>query len=177
MTAHAHQDLDQLSINTIRTLSMDAVQQAKSGHPGTPMAMAPVVYTLWQRFLRFDPDEPDLAESRSLRAVDRSCLDAALFDAPPGRCEVGQSEVRGLGTPAVSLDDIRHFRQLDSKCPGTSRIPSDVRRRDDDRSARDRAWRPASGWRWRRDGWRRTSTGPASRCSTTTSTRSAETAT
>src|SRR4029453_15013107 len=51
-------DLDQLSINTIRTLSMDAVQQAKSGHPGTPMAMAPVVYTLWQHFLRFDPEDP-----------------------------------------------------------------------------------------------------------------------
>ncbi len=48
----------QLSINTIRTLSMDAVQQAKSGHPGTPMSMAPVVYCLWQRFLRFDPDDP-----------------------------------------------------------------------------------------------------------------------
>ena len=50
--------MDQLCINTIRTLSMDAVQQANSGHPGTPMAMAPVVYTLWQQFLRFDPDDP-----------------------------------------------------------------------------------------------------------------------
>jgi transketolase len=50
--------IDQLCINTIRTLSMDAVQQANSGHPGTPMAMAPVAFTLWQRFLRFDPDDP-----------------------------------------------------------------------------------------------------------------------
>ncbi|HYX69953.1 MAG TPA: transketolase, partial [Terriglobales bacterium] len=50
--------LDELSINTIRTLSMDAVQQANSGHPGTPMAMAPVVYCLWQRLLRFDPEDP-----------------------------------------------------------------------------------------------------------------------
>ena len=50
--------LDQLCINTIRTLSMDAVQQANSGHPGTPMALAPVIFTLWQRFLRFDPDDP-----------------------------------------------------------------------------------------------------------------------
>ena len=58
MTAQAHQELTQLSINTIRTLSMDAVQQAKSGHPGTPMAMAPVVYTLWQHFLRYDPENP-----------------------------------------------------------------------------------------------------------------------
>src|SRR5947207_9126869 len=51
-------DISQLSINTIRTLSMDAVQQANSGHPGTAMAMAPVIYTLWQEFLRFDPNDP-----------------------------------------------------------------------------------------------------------------------
>src|SRR5213080_1274708 len=58
-TAMSHQaPIEQLSINTIRTLSMDAVQAANSGHPGTPMAMAPVVYTLWQQFLRFDPDDP-----------------------------------------------------------------------------------------------------------------------
>ena len=54
----AQQDIDQLCINTIRTLAMDAVQQAHSGHPGAPMALAPVVYCLWQRFLRFDPDHP-----------------------------------------------------------------------------------------------------------------------
>src|SRR5271169_6036359 len=52
------QQLDTLSINTIRTLSMDAVQKANSGHPGTPMALAPVAYTLWQNFLRFDPQDP-----------------------------------------------------------------------------------------------------------------------
>ena len=51
-------EIDTLCVNTIRTLSMDGVQQANSGHPGTPMAMAPVVYTLWQDFLRFDPDDP-----------------------------------------------------------------------------------------------------------------------
>src|SRR4029434_2876735 len=50
--------LDQLCINTIRTLSIDAVQQAKSGHPGTPMALAPLVYTLWHRVMRFDPQDP-----------------------------------------------------------------------------------------------------------------------
>src|SRR5690349_9956777 len=54
----AHTALDQLAIDTIRTLAMDAVQEASSGHPGTPMAMAPVAYTLWQRFLRFDPNDP-----------------------------------------------------------------------------------------------------------------------
>lgn len=50
--------IDQLCIDTIRTLAIDAVQQAKSGHPGTPMALAPVIYTLWQQFLRFDPEDP-----------------------------------------------------------------------------------------------------------------------
>src|SRR6266513_6273347 len=53
-----NQKMDELCINTIRTLAMDAVQKANSGHPGTPMALAPVVYCLWQRFLRFDPDDP-----------------------------------------------------------------------------------------------------------------------
>src|SRR5207244_13273468 len=58
MSNATHTDLDQLAINTIRTLSMDAIQAANSGHPGTPMAMAPVAYELWQRFLRFDPEDP-----------------------------------------------------------------------------------------------------------------------
>lgn len=51
------QEMTQLAINTIRTLSIDAVQQAKSGHPGTPMALAPLVYTIWNRFMRFEPDQ------------------------------------------------------------------------------------------------------------------------
>ena len=75
--------LDQLAINTIRTLSIDAVQQAKSGHPGTPMALAPLVYTIWNRVMRFDPAGSDLAEPRSLRALERPRLDAALVGAPP----------------------------------------------------------------------------------------------
>ena len=54
----ASDDLDQLAINTIRTLSIDAVQQAKSGHPGTPMALAPLAYTIWNRVMRFDPEDP-----------------------------------------------------------------------------------------------------------------------
>ena len=77
--------LDRLAINTIRTLAMDAVQQANSGHPGTPMAMAPVAYDLWQRHLRFDPERSHLAEPRPLRAVDGPRVDAALLDAAPRR--------------------------------------------------------------------------------------------
>jgi transketolase len=57
-TLMAGQQIDQLSINTIRTRAMDAVQQANSGHPGTPMALAPIAYTLWQQFLRYDPADP-----------------------------------------------------------------------------------------------------------------------
>ena len=104
-------DIDELCINTIRTLSMDAVQKANSGHPGTPMALAPVAYALWQQFLRYDPEGARLAQPRPLRAVERACLDAALFHDPSCRRA-------GQGRPGLSLDDIKQFRQLDSKCPG-----------------------------------------------------------
>ena len=82
--------IEQLAINTIRTLSMDAVQAANSGHPGTPMALAPVAYALWQHVLRYDPDAPALAGPRSVRALVRPCLDAALFAVAPGRGEAAR---------------------------------------------------------------------------------------
>jgi transketolase len=111
-------DLGQLSINTIRTLSMDAVQKANSGHPGTPMAMAPVVYTLWQRHLRYDPANP-LWPNRDrfvLSAGHASMvLYATLFLASVREVD---HDGRPTGEPAVSLDDIKAFRQIDSKCPG-----------------------------------------------------------
>lgn len=117
MATHSS-DLDQLSINTIRTLSMDAVQQAKSGHPGTPMAMAPVVYTLWQHFLRFDPENPIWPNrDRFVLSIGHaSMLLYSVLHLAGVKSVNPKYEV--LGTPAVSLDDIRHFRQLDSKCPG-----------------------------------------------------------
>ena len=83
-------DLDRLTINTIRTLSMDAVQKANTGHPGTPMALAPVAYQLWQNHLRYDPDESALAEPRPVRAVVRPCFDAAVFAAASGGREGGR---------------------------------------------------------------------------------------
>ena len=89
----AGSDMVQLSINTIRTLSIDAVQQAKSGHPGTPMALAPLIYTIWNRDMQFDPLEPDLAQSRPLRAVQWSCLDAALVRSLPHRNPGGECEL------------------------------------------------------------------------------------
>src|SRR5579871_6166614 len=110
--------LDQLCVNTIRTLSIDAVQQANSGHPGTPMAMAPVVYCVWQRFLRFDPQHP-IWPNRDrfvLSAGHASMLLYSLLHLTGVRSVNPKYET--LGTPSVTLDDIKRFRQLDSKCPG-----------------------------------------------------------
>ena len=112
------QDIDQLCINTIRTLAMDAVQQAHSGHPGAPMALAPVVYCLWQRFLRFDPNHP-IWPSRDrfvLSAGHASMLLYAMLHLAGVKAVNPKYEV--LGELSVSLDDIKRFRQLDSKCPG-----------------------------------------------------------
>ncbi len=109
---------DQLCINTIRTLAMDAVQAANSGHPGTPMALAPVAYWLWNRLLRFDPADP-IWPNRDrfvLSAGHASMLLYSLLHL----CGVKavNSEYEQLGQPAVTLDDIKRFRQLESKCPG-----------------------------------------------------------
>jgi transketolase len=114
----AQQDLDQLCINTIRTLAMDAVQQAHSGHPGAPMALAPAVYCLWQRFLRFDPDHP-IWPNRDrfvLSAGHASMLLYAMLHLTGVKAVNPKYEV--LGELSVSLDDIKRFRQLDSRCPG-----------------------------------------------------------
>jgi transketolase len=111
-------DLDLLAINTIRTLAMDAVQQANSGHPGTPMAMAPVAYTLWQRHLRFDPNDP-IWPNRDrfvLSMGHASMLLYALLHLSGVKAVNPKYET--LGDLSVSLDDIKRFRQLDSKCPG-----------------------------------------------------------
>src|SRR5919109_1934614 len=111
-------DLDELCINTIRTLSIDAIQKANSGHPGTPMAMAPVAYTLWQRFLRFDPQDP-IWPGRDrfvLSAGHASMLLYSLLHLTGVKAVDPDYEV--LGEPSVSLDDIKSFRQLDSKAPG-----------------------------------------------------------
>jgi transketolase len=111
-------ELDQLSINTIRTLSIDAVQQAKSGHPGTPMALAPLVYTLWNRVMRFDPLDP-IWPDRDRFVLSNGHASMLLWSVLhlTGTRAVNADYER-LGQPAVSLDDIRHFRQLGSKAPG-----------------------------------------------------------
>jgi transketolase len=111
-------DIDQLSINTIRTLSIDAIQKANSGHPGTPMAMAPVAYTIWQRFLRFDPVNP-IWPNRDrfvLSAGHASMLLYSLLHLAGVRAVDPDYEVEGR--QSVTLDDIKCFRQLDSKAAG-----------------------------------------------------------
>ena len=112
------QDIDQLCIDTIRTLSIDAIQKASSGHPGTPMALAPVAYTLWQRFLRFDPADPIWANRDRfvLSAGHASMLLYSLLYLTEVRAVEPDYEV--VGRPSVSLDDIESFRQLDSRAPG-----------------------------------------------------------
>src|SRR5215510_3324860 len=110
--------LDQLCINTIRTLAIDAVQAANSGHPGTPMAMAPVAYCLWQRFLRFDPEHP-IWPNRDrfvLSLGHASTLLYSLLHLAGVKAVNPKYEV--LGTLAVPLEDLQHFRQLGSRCPG-----------------------------------------------------------
>ena len=111
-------DLDTLSINTIRTLSMDAVQQANSGHPGTPMALAPVAYALWQRILRFDPDDP-IWPNRDRFVLSIGHASMLLYSLLHlAGVKAVNPKYETLGELAVSLDDIKHFRQLDSRCPG-----------------------------------------------------------
>jgi transketolase len=111
-------DLDQLAINTIRTLSIDAVQQAKSGHPGTPMALAPLVYTLWNRVLRFDPKDP-IWPNRDRFVLSNGHASMLLWSVLHlTGTQAVNAEYEVLGEPSVTLDAIRHFRQLGSKTPG-----------------------------------------------------------
>ena len=113
-----NEQLDQLAINTIRTLSMDAVQQAKSGHPGTPMALAPLVYTIWNRVMRFDPQDP-IWPNRDRFVLSNGHASMLLWSVLHlTGTQAVNANYETLGQPSVSLDDIRHFRQLDSKAPG-----------------------------------------------------------
>jgi transketolase len=117
-TPSSSTDLDRLSIDTIRTLSMDAVQKANSGHPGTPMALAPVAFHLWQNHLRYDPAEPLWANrDRFVLSVGHASMLLYSMLHLSGIKAVDH-DGKPTGKPAVSLDDIKHFRQLDSNTPG-----------------------------------------------------------
>ncbi len=111
-------NIDQLAINTIRILAADAIQNAKSGHPGTPLGAAPTAYTLWQRYLRYDPAAPEWMNRDRflLSAGHASMLLYALIHLAGIK---GSPEVYGdAERPAITLDDIKHFRHGDSRCPG-----------------------------------------------------------
>lgn len=117
-TAVPQQTLDQLCINTIRTLSIDAVQQANSGHPGAPMGLAPVVYSLWQYFLRYDPADP-LWPNRDrfvLSAGHASMLLYSTLHLAGVRAVNKNGEVQK--ELSVPMDEIKRFRQLGSRTPG-----------------------------------------------------------
>jgi transketolase len=111
-------ELDELCIATIRTLCIDAVQAANSGHPGTPIGIAPLTYLLWQRFLRFDPADP-IWPNRDRYVLSSGHASALLWSMLHlTRVQAVDPDYEVLGRPAVSLDDLRRFRQLDSRAPG-----------------------------------------------------------
>ena len=114
----AQTDVAQLAINTIRTLSIDAVQAANSGHPGRPMAFAPLVYTIWNRVMRFDPQDP-IWPNRDRFVLSNGHASMLLWSILylTGTQAVN-AEYETVGEPAVTLDDIKRFRQLGSKAPG-----------------------------------------------------------
>jgi len=118
--AHVAQatDVDQVAINTIRTLAIDAIQKANSGHPGTPMGAAPTAYTLWQQFLRYDPEQP-MWPNRDrfvLSSGHASMLLYALIHL--AGVKAANPSYEKVGSEAVTLDDIKTFRQEASRCPG-----------------------------------------------------------
>src|SRR6202021_3996537 len=108
---------DQLCINTIRTLSIDAVQQANSGHPGTPMALAPLVYTIWNRAMRFDPQDP-IWPNRDRFVLSNGHASMLLWSILHlTGVQAVNADYENLGQPSVTLDDIRRFRNIDRKRP------------------------------------------------------------
>ena len=111
-------EMEQLAINTIRTLSIDAVQAAKSGHPGTPMALAPLVYTIWNRAMNFDPQDP-IWPNRDRFVLSNGHASMLLWSILHlTGVQAVNADYEILGQPSVTQDDIRRFRQLDSKAPG-----------------------------------------------------------
>ncbi len=165
-------EIDQRSIDTIRTLTIDAVQKANSGHAGAPMGLAPVAFTLWNHYLRYDPANPHWPNrDRFVLSVGHASM---LLYSLLHLAEVAEKD--GGNAPAVSLEDIKKFRQLDSRTPGTRNTTSPpASRSPPGRSAR--AWRIPSAWRWAAASSASAWPMATGRSSTTTSTRCAATAT
>ena len=149
---------------------MDAVQQANSGHPGTPMAMAPVAYCLWQQFLRFDPNDP-IWPNRDRFVLSIGHASMLLYSLLHlAKVKAVNPEYETLGELSVPLEDLKNFRQLDSKCPGhpeyrwTSGVETTT-------GPLGQGVPPVWEWRSPPSGWRSTSTARGSTCSTTPSMR------
>ena len=154
--AHVAQatDVDQVAINTIRTLAIDAIQKANSGHPGTPMGAAPTAYTLWQQFLRYDPEQP-MWPNRDrfvLSSGHASMLLYALIHL--AGVKAANPSYEKVGSEAVTLDDIKTFRQEASRCPA---IRNTVGRQAwrARRAHWAREFRPALAWRSQAAGWQK----------------------
>src|SRR5258707_3608037 len=117
-TAQTVLDIDQHCVNTMRTLAIDAIQQANSGHPGTPMGMSPTVYCLWQRFMRFDPENP-IWMNRDRFVLSAGHASTLLYTVLHlAKVKAVDPEYEILGRPSVTLDDIKSFRQFGSRCAG-----------------------------------------------------------
>ena len=173
----ATKSIEQLAINTIRTLSMDAVQAANSGHPGTPMALAPAAYVLWNEVLRYDPAQP--AWPNRDRFV-LSCGHASmLLYSVLHLAGVKQLDRDGrpTGEPAVPAGRHPPLSPVGQPLPRPSRTRPHQRRRNHHRAAWARASATASAWQWPPAGSPHSTTGPVSICSTLTSTHSVATAT
>lgn len=162
---HAATAVDTQCINTIRTLAMDAVQKANSGHPGTPMGLAPVGYTLWSRFLRYHPEHPDWPNrDRFVLSVGHASMLLYSLLHLAGVVEIDAHGKRS-GQPAISLDDIKQFRQMSSKTPGHPEYRMTI------------AMPTLLAQPWPSAGWPSASTATVRCCSITTSTPCAVTAT
>src|ERR1700677_4123451 len=111
-------EMEQLAINTIRPLSIDAVQAAKSGHPGAPMALAPLVYTLWNRVMSFDPQDPIWPNRDRFVLSNGHASLLVLSILHLTGVQAVNADYENVGQPSVTLDEIRRFRQLNSKTPG-----------------------------------------------------------
>src|SRR5438045_6774509 len=119
----APSNIENLCVNTIRTLAMDAVQAANSGHPGTPMAMAPVAYLLWNEILRFDPEDP-IWPNRDRFVLSMGHASMLLYSMLHlTGVRAVDPKYEALGDLAARLDDIKHFGQLDTQCPGHPQHP------------------------------------------------------
>ena len=112
--------IEQTAITTMRTLAMDAVEEAGSGHPGTAMALAPVVYTVWQDYLRFDPKDP-IWPNRDRFVLSVGHASTVLYTILHlAQVKAVNPEYETLGRPSITLDDLKRFRQIGSKAAGLS---------------------------------------------------------